>query len=148
MSQTLDQINGGLNDPEDDPILSKMETTDHPDAPVPTEISSVYDKLFETIYIDNVKYGGCITCGKRRNGRYKVKFKHFKGRTYSLKKHLEKAHKEIHDIFFPSEKNDAFVVTSKKSSNIVSFLLTETIADHTHVKKLVQMLSKVGLKLI
>lgn len=53
---------------------------------------SVYETYFEMTYMDGIKYGNCIDCGKNAVGKLKVSYKMGDHNTSSLRDHLKSKH--------------------------------------------------------
>lgn len=70
---------------------SRRKVDDKPNTP---RTRSIYQKYFEFNYVNNIKYGCCLTCGKNEKNEFKVKFKMTAHNT-SLRNHLKQTLLEI-----------------------------------------------------
>ena len=59
---------------------------------------SLYASYYEIMYIENIKYGFCLTCGKNDKGEFKIGFKITGHNTKSLRTHLQKCHVNIYRV--------------------------------------------------
>ena len=86
MKRCQKELNGGVIK------KTRIEVDDEPNSP---RTKSIYQKYFEFKYVNNIKYGCCITCGKNDKNEYKVTLKMTAHNTSSLRNHLKLTHLEI-----------------------------------------------------
>lgn len=100
----------------------KIKTTDNnksPQMPSP-RTRSLYVDYFQISYVNNIKYGFCLKCGKNEKGEFKVGFKMTGHNTKSLRTHLQKIHSDIY-----KELSDTPVSSKNKTDPIRKTKLQE-----------------------